>query len=87
MLNIKIEDKKTTIDVNGTGKELLDEALNIVGHLYKMLERMNPDAARLFLLGIPMIIKNFVEHADEYEKAIKRESDQKEEAPNENDTL
>ena len=81
MLNIKIEDKKTTIDVNGTGKELLDEALNIVGHLYKMLERMNPDAARLFLLGIPMIIKNYVEHADEYEKARKR--DQKEEAPNE----
>ena len=69
MLNIKIEDKKTTIDVNGTGKELLDDALNIVGHLYKMFERMNPDAARLFLLGIPMSIKDYVEHADEYEKA------------------
>ena len=83
MLSIKIDDKKTTIDVNGTGKELLDEALNIVGHLYKMLERMNPDAARLFLLGIPMIIKDYVEHADEYEKATERESEQKEEAPNE----
>ena len=87
MLNIKIEDEKTTIDINGTGKELLDDALNIVGHLYKMFERMNPDAARLFLLGIPLVIKNFVEHADEYEKATKRESEQKEEAPNENDTL
>ena len=83
MLSIKIDDKKTTIDVNGTGKELLDEALNIVGHLYKMLERMNPDAARLFLLGSPMIIKDYVEHADEYEKATERESEQKEEAPNE----
>ena len=82
MLNIKIEDKKTTIDINGTVQELLDEALNIVGHLYKMLERITPDAARLFLLGIPMIIKDYVEHADEYEKATERESDQKEEAPN-----
>ena len=85
MLNIKIEDKKTTIDINGTGEELMEEALNIVGHLYKMIERMNPDAPRLFLFGIPMIIKDYVEHADEYEKARKR--DQKEEAPNENDTL
>ena len=82
MLSIKIEDKKTTIDIKGTVQELTNEALNIVGYLYKMLERMNPDAARLFLLGIPVIIKDYVEHADEYEKATERESDQKEEAPN-----
>ena len=87
MLNIKIEDKKTTIDVNGTVGELIDDSLNIVGHLYKTLERMNHDAARLFLLGIPMVIKDYAEHADEYEKATERESEQKEEAPNENDTL
>ena len=83
MLSIKIKDKKATIDINGTGEELMEEALNIVGHLYKMIERMNPDAARLFLSGIPLVIKAYVEHADEYEKATKRESDQKEEAPNE----
>lgn len=82
MLSIKIEDKKTTIDINGTVGELIDEAMNIVGHLYKMLERMNPDASHMFLLGIPMIIKDYMEHADEYEKAAERESDQKEEAPN-----
>lgn len=86
MLNIKIEDKKTTIDVNGTGKELLDEALNIVGHLYKMLERMNPDAARLFLLGIPMVIKDYVEHAEEYEKS-NLDPTTTEEEPHENDAL
>lgn len=87
MLSIKIEDKKTTVEVNGTVSELIHEALNIVGNLYKTLERADPEAGKLFLVGIPMIIKDYVEHADEYEKATEREIDQKEEAPNENDTL
>lgn len=86
MLNIKIEDKKTTIDINGTVGELIDEALNIVGHLYKMLERMNPDASHMFLLGIPMIIKDYVEHAEEYEKS-NLDPTTTEEEPHENDTL
>lgn len=87
MLSIKIEDKKTTVEVNGTVGELIDEALNIVGHLYKTLERTEPKASHMFLSGIPLVIKAYVGHADEYEKATERESDQKEEAPNENDTL
>lgn len=86
MLSIKIEDKKTTVEVNGTVSELIDEALNIVGHLYKTLERTKPEASHMFLLGIPMIIKDYADHAEEYEKS-NLDPTTTEEEPHENDTL
>lgn len=87
MLSIKIEDKKTTVEVNGTVGELIDEALNIVGHLYKTLERTEPKASHMFLLGIPMIIKDYADHAEEYEKGTIDHATEKEETSREDNAI
>lgn len=79
MLSIKIEDKKTTIDIKGTAQELTNEALNIVGHLFCELEKIGGvELSSMFTVGIPRAIKTYREMRKESDKA-----QEKEETPNE----
>ncbi len=65
MLSIKIDDEhKTTIEMSGTEQHILDDALNIVGHLFKTLERQSPPVAHAFIVGIPKIIRVYSENRD-----------------------
>lgn len=81
------ENKKTTIEMEGTGESLIEEALNVVGHLFKAIEREIPSAAPLFLMGIPIAIENFIEN-DDYDKSeVKPDAENEKEESHENDAL
>lgn len=83
MLKVSVVDKATTIEMKGPVIDVLNESLAAVGHLFCELEKIGGvELSSMFAVGIPQAIKIYREMRKESDKV-----QEKEEAPNENDTL
>lgn len=83
MLKVSVVGKTTTIEMKGPVIDILNDSLAAVGHLFCELEKIGGvELGSMFAVGIPRAIKTYREMRKESDKV-----QEKEEAPNENDTL
>ena len=83
MLKVSVVGKTSTIEMKGPVIDILNDSLTAVGHLFCELEKIGGvELGSMFAVGIPQAIKTYREMRKESDKV-----QEKEEAPNENDTL
>lgn len=59
MVKVSVSRRKTTIELDGTLEEVLNDALNLVGKLYKAMEKQDNTIATMFLIAIPRALAEY----------------------------
>ncbi len=83
------EATKTNIEVKGDLERIMNDAINIIGHLVNQIELIGgPDATKAFISSIPLIILDYRKDLESgLYQAHEHVISQNEEEQHENDTL